>query len=114
MPWCGPPRRPRPAGVRQQAGRERARSRRVSGAGCSWRQLPVDSPPWRSVYGWFKRWKDRGVTERILDELREQIRLAEGRNRKPSAGVSTRSRSRLPTPSAGTSAAATRARSQRA
>ncbi len=32
MPWCGPPRRPMPAGGRQQAGRERARSRRVSGA----------------------------------------------------------------------------------
>jgi len=56
-------------------------------SGCSWRQLPVDFPPWQTVYGWFKRWKQRGVTERILDELREQIRLAEGRNAEPSAGV---------------------------
>jgi transposase len=56
-------------------------------SGCSWRQLPVDFPPWQTVYGWFKRWKDRGVTERILDELREQIRLAEGRNAVPSAAV---------------------------
>ena len=32
MPWCGPPRRPMPAGGRQPTGRERARSRRVSGA----------------------------------------------------------------------------------
>ena len=56
-------------------------------SGCSWRQLPVDFPPWQTVYAWFKRWKARGVTERILDELREQIRLAEGRNAEPSAGV---------------------------
>lgn len=56
-------------------------------SGCSWRQLPVDFPPWQTVYGWFKRWKERGVTERILDELREQIRLAEGRDAEPSAGV---------------------------
>jgi len=55
--------------------------------GCSWRQLPVDFPPWQTVYGWFQRWKQRGVTERILDELREQIRLAEGREPEPSAGV---------------------------
>ena len=39
------------------------------------------------MYGWFKRWKERGVTERILQELREQIRLAEGRDAEPSAGV---------------------------
>jgi transposase len=56
-------------------------------SGCSWRQLPVDFPPWQTVYGWFQRWKQRGVTERILAELREQIRLAEGRNAQPSAGV---------------------------
>jgi transposase len=56
-------------------------------SGCSWRQLPVDFPPWQTVYGWFQRWKARGVTERILEELREQIRLAEGRNAEPSAGV---------------------------
>jgi transposase len=56
-------------------------------SGCSWRQLPVDFPPWQTVYGWFKRWKQRGVTERILEELHEQIRVAEGRNAQPPAGV---------------------------
>ena len=39
-------------------------------SGCSWRHLPVDSPPWPTVYGWFQRRKERGVTERILDELK--------------------------------------------
>ena len=56
-------------------------------SGCSWRQLPVDFPPWQTVYGWFKRWKARGVTDRIMEELREQIRIAEGRDPQPTAGV---------------------------
>ena len=56
-------------------------------SGCSWRQLPVDFPPWQTVYGWFRQWKQRGVTDRILEELREQVRLAEGRDPQPSAGV---------------------------
>jgi transposase len=59
----------------------------IDRSGCSWRQLPVDFPPWQTVYGWFRQWKDRGVTGRILDELRVQIRLAEGREPEPSAGV---------------------------
>ncbi|MGX6603235.1 transposase [Micromonosporaceae bacterium Da 78-11] len=59
----------------------------IDRSGCSWRQLPVDFPPWQTVYGWFGQWKARGATERIMDELREQIRLAEGRGPQPSAGV---------------------------
>lgn len=47
----------------------------------------MDFPPWQTVYGWFRQWKRRGVTERILEELREQIRIAEGRDPQPSAGV---------------------------
>ncbi len=59
----------------------------IDRSGCSWRQLPADFPPWETVYGWFQRWKARGVTDQILQELREQIRLAEGREAEPSAGV---------------------------
>lgn len=44
-------------------------------------------PPWHTVYDWFRHWKTRDVTERILDELRKQIRLAEDRDAEPSAGV---------------------------
>src|SRR5215213_2692082 len=44
-------------------------------SGCSWRQLPVDFPPWQTVYWQFQQWEKRQVTERILKELREQVRL---------------------------------------
>ncbi|MDG4756438.1 transposase [Micromonospora sp. WMMD710] len=47
--------------------------------GCAWRYLPVDFPPWQTVYAHFTRLNRRGVTERILAELREQIRVAHGR-----------------------------------
>src|SRR4051794_29016606 len=56
-------------------------------SGCSWRQLPVDFPPWQTVYWQFQQWEKRQVTERILEELREQVRLQEGREPQPSAGV---------------------------
>ena len=56
-------------------------------SGCSWRQLPVDFPPWQTVYWQFQQWEKRQVTERILDELREQVRLQQGRSAEPSAGI---------------------------
>ena len=56
-------------------------------SGCSWRQLPIDFPPWQTVYWQFQQWEKRQVTERILEELREQLRLAEARQAQPSAGV---------------------------
>jgi transposase len=55
--------------------------------GCAWRYLPADFPPWETVYGRFRQWNKRGVTERILAELREQVRISQGRNPEPSAGI---------------------------
>jgi transposase len=55
--------------------------------GCAWRYLPVDFPPWQTVYGHFKQFNERGTTERILDELREQVRIAHGRDPEPTAGI---------------------------
>ena len=55
--------------------------------GCSWRQLPADFPPWQTVYWYFVRWEQAGVTEQILPVVREQLRIQEGRNPQPSAGL---------------------------
>jgi transposase len=55
--------------------------------GCAWRYLPVDFPPWQTVYSHFQRWNRRGVTERILTELRERVRLAHDRAAEPTAGI---------------------------
>ncbi|MBF9129271.1 hypothetical protein I0C86_09825 [Plantactinospora sp. S1510] len=47
----------------------------------------MDFPPWQTVYSQFKEWEKRQVTARLLDLLREEVRLAEGRDPQPSAGI---------------------------
>jgi transposase len=55
--------------------------------GCAWRQLPADFPPWQTVYWYFVRFEQAKATEKILPVVREQLRLHEGRNPEPSAGL---------------------------
>lgn len=54
--------------------------------GCAWRLLPLDWPPWQSVYYYLRKWRRDGTLERIHAVLREQLRIALGRNPQPSAG----------------------------
>src|SRR5919199_3783458 len=54
---------------------------------CSWRQLPTDFPPWQTVYWYFTRWEDDKVTDRMLEALRAQVRLQQGRSAEPTAGI---------------------------
>lgn len=56
-------------------------------AGCSWRSLPHDLPPWRSVYGYFRTWKLNGLWERMNKEIREKLRENLGRDKEPSAAI---------------------------
>jgi putative transposase len=56
-------------------------------AGCAWRLLPHDFPPWQTVYHYWRVWRWEGRWERILAGLREQERLRQGRNPTPSAVV---------------------------
>ena len=39
--------------------------------GCSWRSLPLDFPPWETVYSYVRRWKQDGTWERMLAALGE-------------------------------------------
>ncbi|MFV2087527.1 transposase [Micromonospora sp. LOL_021] len=55
--------------------------------GCSWRQLPADFPPWETVYGQYRKWEQRRVTEWIVDRLREEVRVRARRDPDPSAGI---------------------------
>jgi hypothetical protein len=34
-------------------------------AGCPWRLLPNDLPPWETIYRWFAVWRDDGRFERM-------------------------------------------------
>jgi putative transposase len=54
--------------------------------GCTWRALPHDFPPWRTVYNYLTAWRDDGTWGALNDALRRQVRLAAGREPTPSAG----------------------------
>src|ERR1700756_5416892 len=53
--------------------------------GCTWRALPHDFPPWRTVYNYFQWWNWDGTWQKILDTLRHQVRAQAGRTPTPSA-----------------------------
>jgi putative transposase len=56
-------------------------------AGCQWRMLPKDYPPWQTVYDYFQQWCEDGTWEKVLDILNEKDRLRQGRQAKPSYGI---------------------------
>jgi putative transposase len=55
-------------------------------SGCRWRMLPKGYGPWGAVYYHFAKWRDDGTWRRVNAALREQVRLAAGREPTPSAG----------------------------
>jgi transposase len=55
--------------------------------GVKWRALPRDYPPRSTVHDMFTRWTGDGVWADIVDVIRPRVRVAEGRNPEPSAGV---------------------------
>jgi putative transposase len=56
-------------------------------SGCVWRALPHEYPPWPTVWTYFRRWRDDGTWQRVHDALHRRVRIAQGRDPEPSAGV---------------------------
>jgi transposase len=56
-------------------------------SGCQWRMIPRDLLPWDAAYRWYRAWTADGTWDRIHDALRDQVRIAGGRDLAPSAGV---------------------------
>jgi putative transposase len=55
-------------------------------SGCQWDMLPHDLPAKSTVYNHFARWRDDGTWQTIMDALRQQVRVAAGKEPSPSAG----------------------------
>lgn len=55
--------------------------------GITWRAMPIDFPPWQSVYYSIATWQESGATRHMHDELRNQVRVAAGRNPNPTAAI---------------------------
>jgi putative transposase len=54
-------------------------------SGCQWDMLPHDLPAKSTVYNHFAQWRDDGTWQRIMDALRQRVRVTEGREPSPSA-----------------------------
>jgi len=48
--------------------------------------LPREYPNWKSVYPYFRQWRDSGVWQRLHDTLRARVRQKAGRQKPPTAG----------------------------
>ena len=46
--------------------------------GCHWRSLPREYPPWKTVYSFYKRAKDRGSWENTMKDLVKRSRVKMG------------------------------------
>jgi putative transposase len=55
--------------------------------GVQWDLLPHDLLPKSTVSDYYRRWLEDGTWQRLLDALREAVRVAEGRHPEPSAAV---------------------------
>jgi transposase len=80
---------------KSSAGRKPVHSKRellnamlyVLRTGCSWRHLPHDFPPWKSVYSQFFRWCKQGIFEGLNRQLVRRARLRCGRNAEPTGSI---------------------------
>jgi len=55
--------------------------------GCQWRLLPNDFPPHDTVWSFYRRAKESGLWERIMDALVMKTRLEEGRALLPTYAI---------------------------
>jgi transposase len=56
-------------------------------AGCPWRLMPNDLPPWTAVQQQTQRWLRAGCFEAMAEDLRLLLRLHAGRTDAPSAAI---------------------------
>jgi len=80
--WIPPPRpggRPRKTDMREVVNAIFYLTRE----GCTWRALPHDFPPWKTVYNYFEAWKRDGTWDQFLTALRRRVRRAAGRDPDP-------------------------------
>ena len=56
-------------------------------AGCPWRMIPNDLPPWSAVHQQARRWIQAGCFEAMAHDLRKMLRLLAGKDIQPTAVI---------------------------
>jgi transposase len=79
---------------RKKLGRPPTERRRVINAilyivkgGIQWRLLPVNFPPWQTIYDIFRKWTRNHTWEAINARLRAQVRERAGKRSRPTAAI---------------------------
>ncbi len=55
--------------------------------GGSWRALPCTFRAWRTVYGWFRKWLELGLFDRLLRDVARRRRRTAGRRAEPRLSI---------------------------
>jgi len=55
--------------------------------GITWRMLPNDFPPWKTVYDHFRNWNQKGIWETVLSHINRLYRKKLSRKPCPSYGI---------------------------
>ena len=55
--------------------------------GCAWRLLPIDFPPWKTVYHYFRVWRTDGTWRDMNAAMVTAVRQQAGREAQPSAAI---------------------------
>ena len=61
--------------------------RYIARSGEAWRMMPNDLPPWATIYQQTQRWIRAGCFEAVVHDLRELLRIAQGRKPQPTAAI---------------------------
>lgn len=56
--------------------------------GIKWRAMPIDFPPWQTVYTYYRAWVRLGIWEQINAALVVKVRVQQGRQAQPSLIIS--------------------------
>ena len=59
----------------------------IAKTGCQWRFLPKEYPPHSTVWSFFRRARDSGLWERLMDETVRMTRAKAGRKPSPTYGI---------------------------
>jgi putative transposase len=59
----------------------------IEKSGCQWRMLPNDFPPYASVWSFYRRARENGTWEKVLDALVKKVRQNAGRKPTPTYGI---------------------------
>jgi putative transposase len=59
----------------------------VNKGGISWRMMPLDLPPWQTVYYYYRKWRQNGFWQWLHDLLYVKVRGQHGKATSPSVGI---------------------------